>query len=82
MNENNTIAKIYSRKDCPWCVRAKELCDQNNQSYTEIIIGEDIAVEEFRTKFPEVRTVPFIVIEDTIIGGFVQLQERFNQAIN
>ena len=33
---------IYSRDDCPWCDRAKEMISMNGESYEEIKIGRDM----------------------------------------
>jgi glutaredoxin 3 len=62
---------IYSKKDCPNCVKAKALA----KDYTEAIIGEDISREDFMILFPEARTVPQIIIDGKHIGGYTELVE-------
>lgn len=52
---------IYSQPNCPGCVQLKKKYEQEGKPYTEIIIGKDISVSEFREQFPTVRTVPFVV---------------------
>lgn len=52
---------IYSQPHCPGCVALKERYKREGMSFTEIVIGEDIAVSEFREKYPNVRSVPFVV---------------------
>ena len=81
-NESELIATIYSKKDCPWCVKAKRLCKEKHQSYTEILIGEDISVENFKEKFPEVRGVPYILLNENVIGGYLELENYLNKANN
>jgi glutaredoxin len=40
------------------------------------MIGKDITREEFLEKFPEARTVPQIVMDDELVGGFEELAKR------
>ena len=54
---------IYTKDDCPACIQAKAQMDQAGQEYREIKIGTDITREEFMDKFPQVRSVPFMIIE-------------------
>jgi len=63
-------------------VNAKKLCNKNGHSYTEVVIGEDISVEDFKAKYPDVRTVPFITMNESAIGGYLQLEEFLNQTIS
>jgi glutaredoxin len=55
-------ATIYSLPTCPWCVKAKKLCDAFGIVYTEV-----------NGKHPNWPTVPFILLDDKPIGGFAQL---------
>ena len=68
---------IYSKHNCPYCDRAKELLISKNQAYTEVVIGEDIIREDFVSIFPDVKTVPLIIIDDKKIGGFTDLVEYY-----
>ena len=52
---------IYSQPHCPGCVALKERYKREGMEYTEIVIGEDISVSEFRENYPNVRSVPFVV---------------------
>ncbi len=54
---------IYTKDDCPACIQAKAQMDQAGQEYREMKIGTDISREEFMTKFPQIRSVPYVVIE-------------------
>lgn len=66
---------IYSKKDCPSCIKAKSLLNVKGIQYRESIIGEDILREDFVATFPEVRTAPFIIIDGVKVGGYEQLRE-------
>ena len=66
---------VYTKKDCPSCVKAKSLLNIRGISYRESIIGEDILREDFTATFPEVRTAPYIIIDGVKVGGYEQLRE-------
>jgi glutaredoxin len=68
---------IYSRDDCPWCVRAKDMLYSIGKEYEEIKIGRDLTREEFKEQFPEVKTVPYIIIDGNVIGGYENLLSHY-----
>lgn len=70
-------AVIYTRDNCPYCVSAKNFCNQNGISFSELKIGSDIIVEEFQEIFPEQKSVPLILIDGVKIGGFTELVEWY-----
>jgi glutaredoxin len=74
MNKN---VIIYTKDNCPFCVKAKEQLSQKNQIYTEMKIGEDLSREDFMEIFPNVRTVPFIIINGEKVGGYDKLIEWY-----
>ena len=43
--------------------------------YKEIRIGKHITREEFIQNFPNVRSLPLIIDNDTVVGGYNQLLE-------
>ena len=69
---------IYSKDNCPWCDRAKELMYSKDAVYREIKIGRDISREEFMEQFPTVRTVPYILINEELAGGYDVLLSHYN----
>jgi len=68
-----TEVKIYSKDDCPWCDRAKELLELHEIKYHEIKVGGDITRDEFLEQVPYVRTVPQIFVNSVRLGGFDEL---------
>lgn len=54
---------VYTKDNCPACVTLKATLSQEGKPFKEINIGKDITREEFMSKFPTVRSVPFTVIE-------------------
>lgn len=71
-------ALIYTKDACPYCDRAKNLFRSKGQEYTEMKIGVDVTREEFMNIFPEVRSVPYIIINGEKVGGFNELTEWYN----
>ena len=67
------MIEIYTRTDCDFCVKAKDLLMNNNLNYKEYIIGEDIDREVVVTKFPNVKLLPVIAIDGKYVGGYAEL---------
>lgn len=55
---------VYTQQNCPGCVKKKQELKQEGVLFTEIEIGKDISVSEFKEKYPNVRSVPFVVMEN------------------
>lgn len=66
---------VYGKESCSFCARAKQLLESKNLSYTYIDVLKDInyaELIELKTKF-NMNTVPMIVINDELIGGYTDL---------
>lgn len=70
---------IYTKDNCPYCVQAKNLFTNKGQQYIEMKIGKDLSREEFMGIFPEVKTVPFIIIDGEKVGGYDRLIEYYER---
>lgn len=66
---------IYTKQDCPSCIKAKSLLNIKGIDFKESVIGVDILREDFTATFPEVRTAPFIIIDGVKVGGYEHLRE-------
>jgi len=64
---------IYTKDNCPYCVRAKRTFENLNIQYQELKIGVDVTREQLLEASPNARTAPHIVIDNTVIGGYEQL---------
>jgi glutaredoxin 3 len=76
MNNKETI--VYSKVNCPSCVKAKRVLDNLNVPYTLQTLGEDIQPSELMELFeqkglPAPRTAPQIFLNGDYIGGYEQL---------
>ena len=63
LDVKSKMITVYTKPNCPACVSLKATLSQEGKPFKEINIGKDITREEFITKFPTVRSVPFTVIE-------------------
>jgi len=72
--------EIWSKPNCPFCVRAKHEFTKRGYEYSEKIIGTNgWTREHLLEKVPNARTVPQIFIDDLYIGGYTELVDYFDQ---
>ena len=71
--------EIYSKPNCTYCVKAKNLVKTLGFEYTEKMFGKDFKTpdELFEAVGKQVRTMPQIKIDGKLIGGYNQLVEFF-----
>ena len=68
--------QVYTKPGCGYCDQAKMLLVKCNLAYDEFIIGVHITKEELIEQLKRnVKTVPQIVIDKEVIGGFNHLKE-------
>mgnify|MGYP001265111313 FL=1 len=66
---------IYTKDNCIWCDRAKNLLDSKKIFYNEIDLSDDSERLKFYEKIGDnVKTVPQVFIDDKRIGGFQDLK--------
>jgi glutaredoxin len=58
------MKKVYTKENCPACVALKASLVKSGEAFQEVKIGRDITREEFMSKFPTVRTVPYVEDDD------------------
>ena len=70
---------IYSKPNCVFCDKSKALVKGLGLTYEEKMFGKDFnTVEElYEAVGKQVRTMPQILIDDKLIGGYNQLVEYF-----
>jgi len=78
MTKNNNIT-IYTKDNCSYCEKAKALLKGLDLTYEEKKYGTDFKTPEelFKLVNKQVRTMPQIVIDEKLIGGYNQLVEYF-----
>ena len=69
--------KIYSKKNCIFCDKAKIILQKYNPKI--LILDEDYNREDFFSKFPNARTFPQIIINEEHVGGYAELKRWLDQ---
>jgi glutaredoxin len=69
------VATIWSKPNCVWCDRAKDLLTRESIPYIEKVVGVGATKEQLLEAVPAARSVPQILIDGVLIGGFQELQE-------
>jgi glutaredoxin 3 len=70
-------AIVWSKDPCPFCDRAKNLLKLKGIEFEERnITTGDWTKEQLMESVPGARTVPQIVINGQLIGGFNELQQH------
>ena len=67
---------VYSKENCPHCVRAITLLEVRGVPFKVLKLGEDVDLDDFKRDNPNVRSVPHILFNDEIIGGYDELSRR------
>ncbi|MCU7928545.1 MAG: glutaredoxin 3 [Candidatus Thiodiazotropha sp. (ex Dulcina madagascariensis)] len=67
--------EIYTKSQCPYCSHAKALLDARNIAYKEFDVGGDQGVFTEMVSRTGGRTLPQIIINDQVIGGFDDLHK-------
>lgn len=65
---------VWSKPNCPYCVKAKELLNANEISFIEKEIGNGHTKEQLLQDVPTARTVPQILLNGELVGGFNDLE--------
>ena len=70
---------IYSRNVCSYCVAAKNLLASKNLDFVEKNIDQSQDFfNEMRQLAPNMRTVPVVLKNNELIGGYAELLDTFN----
>lgn len=64
---------IYTKENCPFCVRAKRLLEKKSVAYEEIRVEGDDALRSWLVQKTGQMTVPQIFAGDRSLGGFSDL---------
>ena len=69
-------ATVWSKNSCPFCVQAKALLESKGIEFEERNINKDWSKEQLLESVPTARTVPQILLDGELIGGFTELQKH------
>jgi len=68
-----SVVTVYTKDLCGYCDAAKSLLKSMNVRFEEAKIGTDVTREELLEVAPGAKTVPQIVINEKLIGGYDDL---------
>jgi glutaredoxin 3 len=64
---------VYTKQNCPFCVRAKRLLDKKGVAYEEISVEGDDGLRTWLVEKTGQMTVPQIFAGDRSLGGYSDL---------
>jgi glutaredoxin 3 len=64
---------VYTKQNCPFCVRAKRLLDRKGVGYEEISVEGNDALRVWLVEKTGQQTVPQIFAGERSLGGFSDL---------
>ena len=73
---------IYTRPDCVWCNKAKELLFKEGIEYNDYDINQKFLREELKSKAPGIKTIPQIFKSGVRIGGYQDLVTYLEEKTN
>ena len=73
---------MWSKVTCPYCDMAKTLLKNKGIVFEERMIGVNWTREQLLESIPNARTVPQIILNGVLIGGYEQLKAHFNKGKN
>jgi glutaredoxin len=76
-------ATVYSKDNCPFCVRAKRLLEQKGIAYMEVSAvdhREQLIETVTKATGSPPKTVPQIWLNDQYIGGYTELDAYFKKS--
>lgn len=68
-----TKVVLYSKDNCPACVRAKNALESLGYSVEVLKFGVDYSIEDLRALIPDVRSVPQAFLEGKHIPDITRL---------
>lgn len=66
---------VWSKYHCPYCDQAKALLNSKGIVFEERKIGDGYTREDLLESVPTARTLPQIIIDDVVVGGFTELKK-------
>ena len=70
---------IYSKPSCSYCLQAKQLLEMKQLPFVYKQLGADYTLQELLEVSPTARTLPVILKDGELIGGYSDLCEYLNQ---
>jgi glutaredoxin len=62
---------IYSKENCPYCYKVKQVLELTGSNFVVYTLDEDFTREEFYSKFGKGSTFPQVICNEERLGGSV-----------
>ena len=72
--ETDHLVEIWGKSNCSYCDNTIALCVREGLNYIYHQLDEDYTKEELLKLFPNTKTLPQITVDNTYIGGFMDLR--------
>jgi glutaredoxin len=69
---------IYSKDNCVFCTKAKELLSRQGKDFIEYKLDKDFDRDTLLELFPQARTFPVITLDKEYLGGYNELCKSLN----
>jgi glutaredoxin len=66
---------VYSKDDCVYCDKAKNLLKAKAVDHIEYKLGKDFERDTLLELFPQARSFPVITVDKKFIGGYNELYD-------
>lgn len=77
------MIEIFGKTQCPFCDKAKALCEKEGYDFVYKQLDVDFTREQLFEQFPSARTFPQIRIDGDAIGGYDELWKwNLNQKVD
>jgi glutaredoxin len=67
--------EVYTKSNCTFCAKAKAWLQEHGVAYTEHDVSTAAAFSEMKQRLPDARTVPQILMDGHLIGGYDTLMQ-------
>jgi glutaredoxin len=67
--------EVYTRSNCTFCAKAKAWLKEHGVAYTEHDVSTVAAFSEMKQRLPDAKTVPQILMDGHLIGGYDTLMQ-------
>ncbi len=72
------MIEIYGKTQCPFCDKAKQLCEREGLDFVYKQLDKDFTREDLFEQFPGARTFPQIKMDGENIGGYTELAAKLD----
>ena len=70
---------IFGKPNCPFCDKAKTVCEMRGLEYEYKLVDKDFTKEELFEQFPTARTFPQIKVNGSAIGGYSDFEQYLEE---